>query len=669
VVHGTVRAPWRWEEWLVESAVIAGRDRWRRLDGLAREYQLRLREARREDAQSSRTAAIERDLRNLDHLRGFALPLVEELAAWPSGGTWGDWLDRLEALVPRVVRQPLVVQRVLAELRPMAAIGPVSLREVRQVLSERLRTVAVEPPAHRYGRIFVGTPGQARGRQFRVVFVPGLAERLFPQKLREDPLLPDALRGRIDAGLPTRDDRVSEERLLLQLAVGAATERIYLSYPRIELREARPRVPSFYALDIVRAITGRVPGHEELQAHAARETSTTLAWPAPRTAARAVDDFEHDLATLAPLLASRDAVAVRGRGRYLLDLNAHLRRSLTERWKRWKPAWTEADGLVQRTPVVASALGDQRLHERPYSLTALQRYASCPYQFLLAAIYRLEPFDEPTPLQRLDPLTKGGLFHAIQAAFFRDRARAGALPVTPANVTDALVALDRAVERVSEREREALAPAVDRVWRDEIAALRRDLRRWVTLQAEAADGWTPERFEYSFGLPKDDDHDPQSVADPVIVGGRFRLRGSVDLVERHAVTRRLRVTDHKTGKNRTNVTTTIDGGRTLQPVLYSLVVEAASGEQVEAGHLYYCTEAGQFSHHVVQLDDIARRTGLQALEIVDRAVELGFLAACPDRGACAWCDYRAVCGPQEERRVAKKNQGALADLLTLRDSP
>ena len=147
VVQGMVRAPYRWEEWLVESAVIAGRDRWRRLDGVAAEYRLRLKEARREDAQSPRVRGIERDLSHLEHLRAFALPLIDEFDAWPETATWGEWLDRLEALVPRVIRQPLVVQRVLAELRPMAAVGPVSLREVREVLSDRLRTVAVEPPA------------------------------------------------------------------------------------------------------------------------------------------------------------------------------------------------------------------------------------------------------------------------------------------------------------------------------------------------------------------------------------------------------------------------------------------------------------------------------------------------------------------------------------------
>ena len=35
--------------------------------------------------------------------------------------------------------------------------------------------------------------------------------------------------------------------------MGAASTRLYVSYPRIELSESRARVPSFYALDVVRA--------------------------------------------------------------------------------------------------------------------------------------------------------------------------------------------------------------------------------------------------------------------------------------------------------------------------------------------------------------------------------------------------------------------------------
>jgi hypothetical protein len=54
------------------------------------------------------------------------------------------------------------------------------------------------------------------------------------------------------------------------------------------------------------------------------------------------------------------------------------------------------------------------------------------------------------------------------------------------------------------------------------------------------------------------------------------------------------------------------------------------------------------------------------LEIIDRAVETGFLAAAPDMRACAWCDFRPVCGPREEERTRRKAPERLADLHALR---
>ena len=87
------------------------------------------------------------------------------------------------------------------------------------------------------------------------------------------------------------------------------------------------------------------------------------------------------------------------------------------------------DGLVRASAATRPMLDSQRLGARPYSLSALQKFATCPYQFLLSAIYRLEPNDEPEPLQRLDPLTRGALFHEVQAEFFRRCRREGALPV------------------------------------------------------------------------------------------------------------------------------------------------------------------------------------------------------------------------------------------------
>ena len=253
VVAGSLRTPWQWDRLLVESAVIGGRDRWaRRLDGLAHQLRVRRDERASEEPESPRVRALDRDLRNLDHLRRFALPVIDRLAALPDRATWGEWLEPLEGMAPMVLKQPDRVLSVLGELKPMSRVGPVPLAEVRDVLSGRLTALQADPPSRRYGMMFIGRPEQVRGRHFDVVFVPGLAERLFPQKQRQDPLLLDDVRLAINArtfgpgsvhrahGLLTQSDRAGEERLLLRLAVGAATRRLYLSHPRLQLSESRP---------------------------------------------------------------------------------------------------------------------------------------------------------------------------------------------------------------------------------------------------------------------------------------------------------------------------------------------------------------------------------------------------------------------------------------------
>jgi ATP-dependent helicase/nuclease subunit B len=661
VMAGSLRAPWRWEELLVESAVIGHLDRWeRRLRGLAEEYRRRLEELESDEPESARIPALRRDREQLDHLRAFALPLVREMAAWPRdvAWTWGEWLRTLREFAPRVLRQPARVLRVLQELAPLGEVGPVSLGEVRDVLSPRLLVLTHEPPRRRHGRVFVGVPSSARGRSARVVFVPGLAERVFPQRLREDPLLLDSRREQLAGSLPQQKQRADDERLQLRLAVGAASDRVYLSWPRVELQESRQRVPSFYVLDIARAVEGHIPPYAVLSDRAFAAGGATLAWPAPDTPERALDTFEHDLSMLFQLLR-HDRGQARGRGRYLYELSPHLQRSLTGRWARWQNRWHTADGLIRSTPRTAPALQRQRLGARPF----------CPYQFQLSAIYQLAPLEAPAPLQRLDPLTRGSLFHQIQAEFFRDLARNGLLPVTESRAATARGMLEWAIGRVSQQAKDDLAPAIDRVWADELASIARDLRGWLDhLVADGRD-WTPELFEFAFGLPGDLERDPRSVNEPARVDERFLIRGSIDLVERRVNGSSLRVTDHKTGKNRTTRATMVHGGRVLQPILYGMALERLTGERVEEGRLSYCTAAGEFSVHTIALDETSRRRALEVLEIIDRAIEQGTLAALPHDGACGRCDFGAVCGGDQEPRIRRKHGAIFADIEALRRIP
>lgn len=679
-IEGTLQAPWRWEQLLVDAAVIGGKDRWaRRLNGLEKELQLKRKEL--VDENEPLVALIDRQLRDLAHLRDFALPLIERLDSLPGGATWGEWLTNLRELASMGLRRPEEVLKTLAELEPMSAVGPVDLDEVQLVLAPRLRELTAPPPRRRYGAVLVGPADAARGLAFDVVFVPGLAEKLFPRKLVEDPILLDEQRREIgEVDLATQKDRVEAERLALRLAVGAARRRVYLSYPRVDVQQARPRVPSFYGLEALRAAEGKLPGFEELGARAEATAAGRLGWPAPSRPEDAIDEAEYDLALLAPLLEA-DPDTVAGTAHYLVNANPHLGRALRARSRRWIRRWTPADGLVEADQTDAflgpswelarQAMKAHQLSARSFSPTALQHFSACPYRFFLQAIHRLQPREELAPLEVIDPLTRGGLFHHVQFKVLSRLRDAGQLPVTPSNVEWAVSVVDDVLDTEARKYEDELAPAIPKVWEDGINSIRADLREWLRRAAEVDDGWVPHRFELSFGLADRDreDEDPASVVDPVpVLDGLLKLRGSIDLVERH-VSGKLRATDHKTGRVRADKGVIVGGGKHLQPVLYALACEELLNEPVESGRLYYCTLDGNYEHRDVPLDDFARGTAGIAVGIIGQALEQGFLPAAPEKDACRWCDYRLVCGPLEERRVQLKPGDRIWDLKRLREMP
>jgi RecB family exonuclease len=342
---------------------------------------------------------------------------------------------------------------------------------------------------------------------------------------------------------------------------------------------------------------------------------------------------------------------------------------VVDKWARGQRRWSPNDGLTRVQPYTKTALAAQRLNARSYSASSLQLFSACPYQFVLSAIYRLRPFEQPEPLQRMDPLTRGSLFHEIQASFFRTLQSRGALPVTAGNVDAARAVLDDTIAQVGLRAHDELVPAVERVWEGELSAIRRDLHAWLEHLARDGAEWLPLYFELAFGeVPGE--RDAHSVRSDVLIDGRFRLRGAIDLIEEHALTRALRITDHKTGRKPDRIERVLIGGGTvLQPVLYSMAVEQALGREVSHGRLFYCTSTGSFFSHPILLDERSRAAGLEVLEVIDRAIDTGFLAAAPTEEACDRCDFRPVCGSDVFRRVARKPQDPLADLSALRSRP
>jgi CRISPR/Cas system-associated exonuclease Cas4 (RecB family) len=283
-------------------------------------------------------------------------------------------------------------------------------------------------------------------------------------------------------------------------------------------------------------------------------------------------------------------------------------------------------------------------------------------------VHKLAPREVPEAIDELDPLSKGSLVHEVQFRLFGRLRDAGLLPLSRERFEPARALLDATLDEVAEHTRDQLVPAIPRVFDDGIAGIRADLREWLKRAAEDESGYAPWRFELAFGLPKAGaERDPHSQVEPVALDAGIRLRGSIDLVERRADSH-LRVTDHKTGKDRVAEGDVIKGGEALQPVLYALAVEKLFPDAaVDGGRLYYCTAAGNFSTRDVPLDARARAAAEAVARTVGDALARPFLPAAPSEGACRWCDYLAVCGPYEERRSKQKPQQPLEPLRALRE--
>jgi CRISPR/Cas system-associated exonuclease Cas4 (RecB family) len=645
--HHEKPAPSAWEKLLVDAAVIGGRDRWaKRLHGLEREFELRLEALEREDDEPSRRH-LSRQLDQLRQFEQFALPLIETLDALPVQALWKDWLESLDALARRALKNPEPVLSVLAEFEPMGEVGPATLEEVAEVLGERLGFLRRDPPERRYGRVLVCSIEESRGQEFAVVFLPGLAEGLFPQKALEDPLLLDAFRTAADANLLLRRHRVDQERVRLHLAVAAASAKLVASYPRMDVAEARPRVPSFYALELPRAIQGGLPELKKFEERARDAAPARLNWPAPAAAADAIDDAEYDLVALHRKESAH----------YLVETNDRLTRSLRARWYRWESrAWRESDGLITSDARTLAALGEHRLAARAWSPSALQRFAVCPYQFALHGIYGLRPRESPEALEQMDPLTRGALFHAVQFRFFDELKTAALLPVNAERLPAALTIADRVLNLVAAEFADELAPAIERVWRTEIEDLRTDLRGWLQHIAMNDADWIPQHFEFAFGLRSKEQRDAASTSEEAILDEGVRLRGSIDLVERHATRGVLRVTDHKTGKPPEKTPAYVGGGLFLQPLLYGLAARQLLNAEVESGRLLYATQRGGYQFAEIPITDRSRAFLAKLLANIDGSIASGFLPPAPQKEACGYCDYRPVCGPYEELRFAKKNR-------------
>ncbi|NUO51492.1 MAG: hypothetical protein HOV80_21770, partial [Polyangiaceae bacterium] len=203
----------------------------------------------------------------------------------------------------------------------------------------------------------------------------------------------------------------------------------------------------------------------------------------------------------------------------------------------------------------------------------------------------------------------------------------------------------------------------------------------LAAERDKDDGFVPLFAELGFGLDRAG-LDPKSIRDSARVRGGYLLRGAIDRVDRRP-DGQVRVTDFKTGRLPAEVRGPIatGKGKLNQPLLYALALEAiagrvlSAGDRVDRARFFFSTERADFEVMEVALAEDNKERGLSLLRTVDGAIERGHLLARPEKDACKTCDFLAVCGPDDERRLQWKKAEELAhkglerDLVSLRGMP
>ncbi|HEY4238642.1 MAG TPA: DEAD/DEAH box helicase [Kofleriaceae bacterium] len=267
----------------------------------------------------------------------------------------GAALDEIIDVLAADVRA-LAEDAVAAELTGPAAVA---------WLGERLRALRVRDGRFGDPAIFVGSISSAAGLRFTAIRVVGLAEGAFPGTLREDAILPRALRAQLPAfALPSDHDYATGRLHALHQLVRDTRARVVLSTPRVDFEGAE-------------------------RAHAAVfvEALAALGRPDPREPLRA---YRRPLVVSMPLDPVVDPQVIAASAARL-------------------------DGALGAAPLTRVAWGLAETH--PLSASSLAELLECPQRFLMKRILALWPRREPPSLHRIDPRDRGALLHRVLEDF------------------------------------------------------------------------------------------------------------------------------------------------------------------------------------------------------------------------------------------------------------
>jgi ATP-dependent helicase/nuclease subunit B len=551
--------------------------------------------------------------------------------------------DALEPLWDALDDQGRVRERLGVAIAEESLTWPEFVRQVEATVAE----VVIPPAAPTPGAIRIESVREAEGARARFVILANVAARTFPSPEAID------LDVAIEAPKPAEPPDLAFSREMLRFArvSGSAEEQVILAFPTTDVN-GEPLLPAGFLDDLIRRLDD--PSSKVCIERHSRFDPVLMAHPdlaqAPRDArVRAValatlGVDEGHLRALASdpkhaegLLGAADAFEV-----------AYARRVDRQ--------FGPYDGRLRDARAIEKIRQDFG-PDHPFSPSALESFALCPFQFYQRYVLGLKLVDERLELDE-DYAGRGSDVHDVLEKIHQQAVAEGEV-----NLIDRLNVLIETQMRVKLEEHDGKPSSVPQVLK-EISDRRtsKSLTRYVHQfrsyferhEAEPA----PHKFEVAFGQ-QDLADSPDSLPHLTIgeADETVRLQGKIDRIDlvREGDKVFFRVIDYKTGSSPSGKD--VLSGLASQLPLYALAVE----QLIFPGGEYEFGDTGYWSmprdgFKAVKIKEWAEYRDLLMTFVVDLVARLregNFPIESQKKECHKYCDYHAVCRVKEVRFVGK----------------
>lgn len=442
-------------------------------------------------------------------------------------------------------------------------------------------------PERNANRVQVYGISLARQKEYRVVFVAGLLEKVFPAYVKEDPVLSDWERELLNQTLsfPLKRRLLSQklERYLFYLALTRASGLLYLTYPKLDL-EGKEALPSFYIDEVRMLFENPLPTKRQDLSHPYPDLENV------------VHPHELEICLMGELWHPRP--------RHDKNLIHYLlMQVLSHQERRGKFL-----GAMQE---IGAQLEDARIRQQDFfssqrtSATSLEDYAKCPFRYYARRVLHLQD-----PREEVNARRKGIIRHQVLENYFKWRkSRKGRISQKESQEM-VLRELEKALKEcppmiIEKKYQKAL-------YEEELKdMLFQFLERELSILEKTP--LQPEYFEFAFGTgPK-----PDAPALEISDGERkFRLVGKIDRVDVDPQNKTALVVDYKTSAQWS--VSDLEDGVSLQLPAYVMAVEKFLNLKTIGGQLKLIKSGKTLGFYRKDLTaaypELAKKTGMSETE-------------------------------------------------------